>query len=251
VFSFSLVRSAFLRAAVAFLAVGVSCAARAEIMPYTGTNIYGTLTTDVSSSTPVILGALTTSGNDLILYPVGLKAYTYSGGVSFSDLQLQDTICAKPGSYIDVITIKESGDYSLVGIGTSATSVSVSMTVASLTAYMADGTHVTINNLTYADLTKSADFNLAANKGTGRGWALTATLDLSDFGITGKVTSVSLNLDNDLLAVSESSSVALIEKKYVEIGVTDSVVPEPSTLALLFFGCVGTAFWAWRKRLEK
>jgi len=183
--------------------------------------------------------------------PAGFIAYATGGGADFTDGQLNFTVMSStdPGEGVGIesIDLFEAGDYTLDGAGTAATRVSSGASIrASVTQI--DGIPVIPIQLT--PVNSSIGFNLVANPGVLQPWSLGLVLNVeSQLAIAGipftiGATKVEVVIDNQLLAMGESGSVAAIAKKeFVLDIIPDQVekIPEPTSAVLmsLAIGLVG------------
>ena len=95
-----------------------------------------------------------------------------------------------------------------------------------------------------APVNGSVGFNLAANPGVVQPWSLGLSLNVAaQLGPGQYATKVKVVVNNQLLAISEPTSVAFIAKKDFTITVTpgdrkppDGEIPEPATLVLVLCG---------------
>ena len=134
---------------------------------------------------------------------------------------------------IDQISLFEAGDYTLVGVGTSATQV-LAGAIMRVTVTEIDGVPRAPLNLT--PVNASVGFNLAANPGVVQPWSLGLSMNidaqLAGMGIpfVAGATEIEVVIDDELLALSETSSIASIAKKDFRIDVVTEVIPEPAAL---------------------
>jgi len=202
----------------------------------------------VTDPTP-LFGAPNLSGDTLDFNPVGFGASSTGGGApDATDGNLAFMIEAKPGNILDEVVLSEAGDYTIFGTGGVATQVTVSAPVF-IDIVEVDGVSIDpialALNMTFAP--SDGDYDLF-NDGVGFGviWSGSLSVDLTqaliDAGesfIDG-VTKVNVDLDNILTATSESGSSATIGKKDFK-GLSVTVIPEPSTVALLAAGLAALA----------
>jgi hypothetical protein len=176
--------------------------------------------------------------------PTSLVAMATGGAQDVTDGQLNFTIDSDPLVAITGISVFEAGDYSLSGAGTMATGVSAGVT---LRASVTQINGVDVAPISLAPVNGSVSFNLASNAAVLSPWSLGVSLNVAGQLPEGQhATQVEVVIDNLLLALSETSSTAFIAKKDFKVTTETTVIPEPSTLALLL-GAVG-AIAATRRR---
>jgi hypothetical protein len=141
---------------------------------------------------------------------------------------------------INAFSLFESGDYTLAGVGTSATQA-LAGAIINVVVTQIDG--VNIAPISLGSVNGSVAFNLAANPGVVQPWSLGLTFDV-DAALTNQniphslgATKLEVAIDNQLLTFSQTSSLAFISKKDFRIDV-DEVIPEPTTLVMLLGGCL-------------
>ncbi|MEN6404937.1 MAG: PEP-CTERM sorting domain-containing protein [Thermoguttaceae bacterium] len=211
------------------------------------------------TNSTALYGAPSVSDDSLFFNLEGVGAFNIrkeDGGFDIVDGQLTTSLAAHSGYGIDSVAINEYGDYTLLGVGTSTTQVSVTVS-AILRITEVNGVGVAPITTTLSD---NATYDLASAGNTTGSWSLSVVFDaadilaaetdvLADAGITdGLVTQATLTFDNTIFAVSELTSGAFIAKKMVDIDVGTQPVPEPSALVLT---CIGAVFFlgqTWRKR---
>ena len=169
--------------------------------------------------------------------PMSFVAFGTGGGSDITDGQLNFGIASNPFVGINTVSLFESGDYTLAGIGTAATQ-DFAGAIMRITVTQIDGINVAPIFLT--PVNASIAFNLIANPGIVQPWSLGLFLDvsaqLSALGMqfTAGATALQVSIDNQLIALSEANSVASIQKKDFIISVGTNVVPEPASAALFF-----------------
>jgi hypothetical protein len=202
--------------------------------------------TESSASDPVPLyGPPTPFPDGLDFDPAAFSAFSAAGSGGGGDItngQLNFTVM---GPAIAVVNLFEAGDYSLVGTGTAATSVFAGAIIRG-TVTQINGVNVTPIVLT--PMNSSVGYNLLANPGVVQPWSLSTTLNvgaqLAGLGL-GTATKVEIAIDNQLIALSEPLSAAVIDKKEFII---DIEVPEPSTFAMAGMALAGLGLTASRRR---
>lgn len=222
--------------------------------------------TEASVTDPIpLFGSPTVSGDSIDFNPTGFAAFAQDGDVDLTDGQLSFMVVAKPGNGIQGIKISEAGVTTVIGNGTDATRTDVSA-VGVLNIHEVDGMGVnTISipiNLPFSHGTNPP----GPPNGTNGMWTL-ATMGQADtepwtgmqmFDLNAAInaaianneiskksyilgaTKISINLDNGLVATSEDGTIALIDKKDFG-GLSITIVPEPTSLALCLFGLLGLA----------
>ena len=213
-----------------------------------------------TDSTP-LFGAPLVSGNGMSFTPTAAfnaKSITGIPAVDITDGKLSFTLDANNSNLgaIHTVAVTERGDYTLQGSGTAVTHVTVGAPV-DLTVTGIDGVAVTPIPLLPQNLvfTPSAGaYNLVSNSGTGVAWFGSISINVDALlaaagGPSGRITEVQYVMDNTLFAQSESSSVAIIEKKNATDGVGITVnTPEPSTAVLALLGSLALVWHVRRRR---
>jgi hypothetical protein len=236
----------------AALSLALATAATAAPINYGNFNDFGgggvveyTNVTESSASDPTPLyNAPDVTVNLLDFDPLAFGASSTGGAPDLTDGQLNAGFNTLLGTGITTLLIQESGDFSLAGVGTAATSVVYGL-FAKVTIQQVDGVAVTPFTVI-----ASASFNknLLANPGTNQPWTAGLLLDLGPALVTNGyagyslgVTKGELVVDNTLVALSEAGSVAFLAKK--DINITpggpldpDNVIPEPAAAVLLLVG---------------
>lgn len=177
--------------------------------------------------------------------PTGFVASATGGASDVTDGQLNFTISGSPSVGISGLNLFEAGDYTLTGAGTAATQA-LSGAIIRVTVTEIDGVPVAPINL--APVNGSVGFNLLANPGVVQPWSLGLGFNISSQlspGFVVGATKVEVAINNQLLALSESGTVAFIAKKEFQLGV-DTVVPEPTGVSLTVL--VGAAALSTRRR---
>jgi hypothetical protein len=165
--------------------------------------------------------------------PTSFASSSASGSADITDGQLNFTVMGN-GVGIDSLSLHESGDYSLLGSGTTATQAIAGAVLASIKVTQIDGLPA---NVTLPPVSVSTSFNLVANPGIVQPWSIGLSspinAQLASMNIPFKVgaTKVVVALNNSLATLSEAGSIAFIAKKDFTIGIIPHV-PEPSTLVL-------------------
>ncbi len=159
--------------------------------------------------------------NQLIFIPTTFASTASNGLADTTSGTLTMRIQADTGFFLELITIKEVGDYTLSGIGTSATSATING-LLTLTDINPGTNGVKTDTLS---ITPAPVYRLPND--TFDEFDAVTQVDLTGLNITEVV----LNFNNNLQTTSESGTTAFIQKK-TQIVIT----PEPSSLVLLVFG---------------
>lgn len=172
--------------------------------------------------------------------PTSFVATANGGAGDITDGQLNFGISA-PVVGISSVSLFESGDFALSGVGTAATQAQAGAFM-SITVTHVNGAPVVPFNLPPSNA--SVGFNLLANPGINQPWSLglTAPINLPQGQIATRVEVV---IDNTLIALSEPGTIAFIAKKDFRISTTPNI-PEPATLMLT--GLAGVISLAFRRR---
>ncbi|MEK7779961.1 MAG: PEP-CTERM sorting domain-containing protein [Verrucomicrobiota bacterium] len=195
-----------------------------------------------------LYGAPVVIGNTLDFTPSFFSSAT-NGANDVTDGTLSFLLKAKPGNAITSVLFSERGDFTFTGIGgTINTYVSVTATFF-IDIYKVDGVAL----MTPLQLTETATFTPSASgifdkvayptPPNTRLWTGSLNLNVNNALTSALIpyingaTEISFELDNILVAQSETGTSATITKKdFKGFGVTVNEVPEPTSLALLFCG---------------
>lgn len=193
-----------------------------------------------------LYGAPTVSGDKLDFDPAGYVAYATAGGSDITDGQLNLNVMVLKGlnnavaGGLTSLLVSESGEYSLFGSGTAATSVAAGLS-ANVQILEVDGNPITpinvfASNSISRDLVTDGPVVLAPwSNGllVEFGPVLTANNVDFDFGVT----KAKIVFNDQLIAISEPLSTAFIAKKdfVLEPGIVpnpDFEIPEPTSVIL-------------------
>jgi PEP-CTERM motif len=205
-----------------------------------------------------LFGPPTISGDSMDFNPAGFGVFAQNGLMDFSDGQLTFMVSAKPGQAVKNIKFKEAGVVTLVGLGGLGTKASDSLPVH-IDIVEIDGVPVTKipldtgnGTLPPTAFSPKGSFNMATDGALNAApWSgsLFADLDqvLINKGIhfTRGVTKISVNLDNQLLAMSQSGTTAFMDKK--DFFTVTSNSPEPASCVLALMGVAGIGFFVRRR----
>lgn len=255
------------RQAYAWLAA-VCCSAVVANVSLAGTIHYGdfgpdfppgvTIYTDVQESSgtdpdsPGFYGAPTLLGDSLDFDPSGFASSSTNGTSDITDGQLNYglSILKVNGQVAGGVTsllISESGDFTLFGNGTAATSVaggvSIDVDILEVDGKPISPISVFASNSIVRDLVSDGPVVLAPwNNGVLIEFAPVLAANNIDFEFG--VTKAEIAIDDQLIAISEAGSVAFIAKKDFTIQPGAELnphfeIPEPATVALLATMLVG------------
>jgi hypothetical protein len=171
--------------------------------------------------------------------PVGFTTSSAGGAVDITDGQLNLTVDAtEPGVGITYIALSEAGDYTLAGVGTSATA-----------AFFGSIMRVTVTELDGVDVAPISLVPVNASFGDSlpgavvvAPWSLGLLLDIAaQVGPGPLVTEVEVVIDNALVSISEFQSVSFGSKKdfRLEVGTVGPV----GTLRALSVPETGSTVW--------
>jgi hypothetical protein len=183
--------------------------------------------------------------------PTSFVASASGGDEDITDGQLNFTVMGS-GSGTNSVAIGEirffeAGDYTLTGVGTNLTQVMAGLS-ARATVTQIDGVNVAPIDLTQSNA--SVGFNLAANAGIVRPWSLGLSIDVgAQLRALGRqfvvgATKVEVVVDNQLVALSQTDSLAFIAKKEFRVNIDRDFIPEPSTFALLGIALCGCGLFS-------
>jgi len=229
---------------------------------------YVNVTEDSGSDEPLpLFGAPTVTGNSIDFNPVGFDASSTGVGSDITDSNLVFMVTAKSGSRISSITLNEAGDTTLAG---NVAPGSMGTAAAVFASGVLDIHEVDFMGINHISVPFSLTFNPSGGTyflGTDGGggpifhteWSGSATLDIDAILIAngfmippgpvdpeGGATKISIDLDNTLVAVSETGTSAAISKKdFGGVTIRSNVrtepgggpeIPEPASIALAGLG---------------
>ncbi|HEY3391764.1 MAG TPA: PEP-CTERM sorting domain-containing protein [Lacipirellulaceae bacterium] len=243
-------------ALVLVLVLGASSLSHAATISYGNFGpVDGVMFNDVEESSgtdPVPLyGPPDTFSIGLDFDPQGFVSTASGGNEDITDGQVNFTLMGNDVVGIDTIRLTELGDYSLTGVGTSATQA-LAGAIMRATVTQIDGVNVAPIDLT--PVNASVGFNLNANPGIVQPWSLGLSLNvdaqLTSLGRTFRIgaTKIEVAINNQLQTLSQVDSQAFIAKKEFRVGVDRNFIPEPSTFALLGVALCGCGLFARRER---
>lgn len=239
----------------AILIGGVVGSVSAAIIDYTppplvGTNVTYTSVSESSNTDALpLFGTPTVSGNNLVFNNLNFNANSINGGppIDFTDGQINFTIQANAGTFLNQIRLSEFGDYNVSATPGSGSNnfVKVFPQALQITVLDVNGTTlgVPLVDNTSAVMTFSpsgGDYQTNVDPATGS-WQGLAIANLSALFGSNQITRISVSFDNQLLAQSQQGGIASISKKGV---IVSPNVPEPmmagvvSLLAALGFARV-------------
>lgn len=189
----------------------------------------------ITDPTP-LFGAPTRVGNSLLFFPTAYASSSSNGTADTTSGTLSMMVLAKPGFFLDTIRIREFGDWTLSGVGSSATSATVNG--ALFVTDIVPGVFGVFNDI--LSVTPGMPQTLAGGPSFGV-WDGVVEIDLSGLNIT----MIQLQFNNNLQTTSEAGTTAFIQKKVVQGPSIIIDIPAPSAVAA--FGLFG-ALAARRRR---
>jgi len=233
------------------IALMASSAARAATISYGNSPVIppGVTFIDVTESSgtdPVPLyGPPSYFNTGVDFDPTSFVASATNGGADVTDGQLNFTLAGTVNgsqiTAIDELDLSESGDYTIVGLaGTQViASASIKIKVTEI-----DG--IDVPDITLPQANTSISFVLPPSAVLAA-WGLNLNYDISaeltnlavdyEYGAT----EIEVVINDQLIAISQPSSVAFISKKdfAVDVNGVVTLVPEPTNAALLALGILG------------
>lgn len=219
-----------------------------------GASVKYTGISEASATDPVpLFGAPSVTGNSIDFNPVLFNALSQFGTppIDLTDGKLTFMVVAHAGVGISNFSFQEAGITTVVGSGTNNTFTDVSA-AGNLDISEVDGVGISVVkvpiNLTFSNIPANGTWRLGADGlALSRPWTgaqfidLNAALTAAHVPFVRGATKVTVNLDNGLIAASESGSIAFIDKKdFGGLSITVNI-PEPSSmiLGLAAFGLLG------------
>jgi len=167
--------------------------------------------------------------------PTSFGSSSSGGSGDITDGQLNFSIQSQAGpGGITSLNLFESGDYSLLGVGTPATTVFAGA-IIHVTVTQVNGLPVVPFNLPASNA--SVGFNLVANPGVAQPWSLGIGMPIT-LPAGQLATRISVSIDNSLASLSQAGSIASIAKRDFRISLNPpgSNFPEPGSLVLMTLG---------------
>lgn len=198
------------------------------------------VTEDSSTDPTPLFGSPSAVVDSLVFNPVSFASFSANGAFDLTDGTLTTMVDARPGNNIPVVTINESGDYTLAGTGSPSTWCSASLSVF-VTVYEVNDVAVNAftQSFTGSFSPNGGFFSLPANAANAALWTGSGSLNVDAMvaaaGYVGQhATKLQITLDNSLLTFSEPGTIAHIKKK--QTGGVIINVPTPGALALVGLG---------------
>ena len=200
-----------------------------------------TETANTPGDIPPLYGAPSVLGNLLDFDSAGFNATAQDGSSDITDGQLNFTLMADQGQYITDFFISESGDYSLLGTGTTATNITYALAVTSVKVLEVDGVELD-TPVTLAPLNVSGGDDLGSGTDALTPWSLQLAYSLdtalqnTNVLFRAGVTKVEIAVNNTLAAISEDLSIASVSKKDFTISTNTEDIPEPAAGLMIGLG---------------
>jgi hypothetical protein len=204
---------------------------------FSGTDVDFNTVQETSTTDPEPLfcsGVVLATGNTLTLFPTNFSA-SATGAFGFDETssQLQSVIMSTSALTIDQVLITEFGDTDLSGISPGGGTGTIASMSGQITVLETTGAVPCVGPACIvgfnATFSPSDILALPGDPGTTN-WSASVLVDIA--GSVPGATKVELSLDNILQAFSEIGTTAIIQKK-VGGPISITVIPEPTTLALL------------------
>lgn len=216
-----------------------------------------------------LFGTPTVTGNSMDFNPVGFAAFAQDGSSDITDGQLVFMVVAKEGQAVRSIKFNEAGLVTLVGSGDANTKASVDLSVF-IDIQEVNGVGVNTVSFTPNDLPgpifaseADGEWDLANNGNIQDPWSGMLFLDLETLLVnspdrnfnfvpgTDRITKISVDLDNQLVAMSQAGELAggtqaLIDKKDFFTVIIN--VPEPASFAVALLGLMTGSLFVGRFR---
>jgi hypothetical protein len=223
------------------LALASSCVFAAPVSWTNASGSNSVISWSNGQSDKGLFGDPTVNGSTFLFFPSNFEAEASNGSAKTTSDRLSFKLTAAEGKEIQKVTIKELGDWSILGGG--AVKAFGTLYITRLNSPGFGTVWTDTLDVIYNDIENSTVINSPARpNGEGSGtWDGTFTIDLP-----AGVTSVQVVLNNVLQASSTAGGSAFIQKKFLgDPGngdpqfQIDVVIPEPTTLGLLFVGAAG------------
>jgi hypothetical protein len=251
-------RSAFPRSlavAIAASLSGLALSGRAAIITYAPPALVGAQVTypSVSESSDTntlpLYGAPAVSGNSLVFSNLNFSAISTNGSpaLDYVDGQINFTLQADQGSFLQSLNLTEFGDYNVSTTPANPAAVNFAEAYENpvlITVLAIDGVPVTpVENS--SDVMTITDGGMFQNPpsvtpvSVSGGWTGTVTADLEALFGSDQITEVAVSFDNELVAGSQTGGIADIAKKgfdVIPMTTGNPGVPEPSVVGLVLVG---------------
>lgn len=220
--------------------IGISAAllsfnALAAMQTLTGTN----LTYVFDDSLMGLYGTPTLSGDSLVFTPSSFIAQSTNGqGIVMTNSTINIKVYANPNYNFSTLSLKETGDYSLIG---NDAQVAVGGQIRAFD--LANALSPQLTN----SIAATTPLNITTTLGTYQttNWEANAAVTVPANWSNG----VNLTIQNILLAsTTQLGSAAFIQKKFVGVSVILAPVPEAQTYAMMLVGLGLVGFMVGRKR---
>ena len=254
--------AAYCAAVLCMLIPGFVSAATMNYGDFVGNTVVYNDVTEANSEPMLLFSAPTVVGDTLEFNPVNFFAEVDPGpGSDITDSEIFTVIEAREPFFIDKIHITEEGDFTLIGIPGAFAETGVGAAFF-FEVLEVNGVLVGDGPIGFASMQfttgggpNGGSFSLPGDAGTATPWIGTAVLDIdaamdADPRFRGRnATSVRLSFDNALAAAAGANASAFIKKKEIGGIIIRTIIPEPSTIAIVLLALGATGTVAMRRRL--
>lgn len=185
-------------------------------------------------------------GDTLFFVPTTFKAAASHGSFAMASQTFNVAVLANPGYRVSTVNLGEDGDYYNMGTG-AAVAVGGKFYLRDLETPLAAAVSSSITaSAPLTAVTTMAGF-------TTTNWTAAASVSAPASawgGADGVVNHVNVTVENLLLADTDLSSKAFIEKKFASIAVITTPIPEPQAY-LMFLAGLGLVGWVAGRRTGK
>jgi len=220
------------KASIVLFGLSIFTQPQAALVTVSGTDV------DFTYDDSTLFGVVTVVGNTFFFTPDNFLAESLNGQgvVSTNETLDVDITVTTPGFEIDMLFLRERGDYRLSGNGST---VSVEgQFIATSNATLCGGSFPCEDVMNFNGGTLNVQNSLTP-------WEINESIDLTGIAGWGSDTDISLTLENILTAntIDATSSQAFIQKKFggiaLSVNIPPSEVPVPAAVWLFGSGLLG------------